>query len=55
MSRQKSAEGIIVNARSNARFMAKAQTFHKEEPYGSQENAILTLYGFSWGSWRNQP
>jgi len=36
MSRQKSAEGIVVDARGNARFMAKARTFHKEEPYDSR-------------------
>jgi hypothetical protein len=36
INRQKSAYGVIVNARGNARFMAKARTFHKEEPRVSQ-------------------
>jgi RNA-directed DNA polymerase len=37
MSEQKSAEGIVADARSNVRFMAKARTIHKEEPYGSHD------------------
>jgi hypothetical protein len=35
--RQKSAEDIVANARGNARFTVKVQTFHKEEPHGSLE------------------
>ena len=36
INRQKSAYGVVVNARGNARFKVKAGTFHKEEPRVSQ-------------------
>ena len=36
INRQKSAYGVVVNARGNARIKAKAGTFHREEPRVSQ-------------------